>query len=604
MIQRVVVIAVVLALIFGGGTYAYRQLLPSDDGQARGPSYATVPVERGDIAVGVTTRGILQPAQSGWLYVPWPRVFFGNMPDRFNVVEVLVSEGDYVQQGQPIVQLDAASLQSSIDQARANLEQKRQNLADQLGISVAELGSVNPARGITLRAPIAGRVSLLEVARDGNLTKVGPGVAVQQGMPVARVVQDGRWSMTVHLVPAEAQQVRAGDRVQVRFSGFDGHVEATVMEVNTNPVPMRSSELLRCNSIGGGDEAVDSVVQVYRARVEGDNVGLIMPGMQASLSLPGTDGGTGTPLHYCAAVDGYAHQETLVSTADGVITTVHVADMQEVQAGDPILSLSGQETQRAIEFALEEIRRLEQELQSFETFAQDLLIRAPIEGVVSELQVEPGQTIEMGMSIGSIYNPNQMEIYVQVDDVDVLLVQQGAPVEITLDALPDETFRGEVSWISPSGRDQSGFTFFQVRIQVEGGPELRPGMQAQAFIDAGRAENVLLVPLEAVFQEDRQYKVEVLNEEGVPVVVPVEVGLMNDFLAEIKSGLEEGQQVVVGSSADLLPTRGTPDTILPGMGGGSGGGAGGDAPGDMPGDAVPEPDMPVEPMPMPGEGAG
>ncbi|HEX6989002.1 MAG TPA: hypothetical protein VF282_05985, partial [Bacillota bacterium] len=159
----------------------------------------------------------------------------------------------------------------------------------------------------------------------------------------------------------------------------------------------------------------------------------------------------------------------------------------------------------------------------------------------------------------------------------------------------------------PSGQDQSGFTFFQVRIQVEGGPELRPGMQAQAFIDAGRAEDVLLVPLEAVFQEDRQYKVEVLGEDGIPEVVPVEVGLMNDFMAEIRSGLEEGQLVVVGSSADLLPTRETPDTILPGVGGGSGEG-GGDGGGGGGGPAVdtplPEPDVPAEPLPAPEEGAG
>src|SRR5690606_17772895 len=229
-------------------------------------------------------------------------------------------------------------------------------------------GSVNPARGITLRAPIAGRVTLLDVTRDGTAVKVGPGVAVQQGMPVVRVVEDARWSMTVHLVPAETQRIRAGDLLHVRFDGFDGYVEATVVEVNDHPIPMRTAELTRCHAVGDGSQA--AVVQVYRGRVEGANVGLIMPGMKATLSLNGDLGAGSPPLHYCAVVDGYARQETVVSTADGVITTLHVADMQEVQAGDPILSLSGQETQRAIEAALNEIRQLEQEMESFEMFAQ------------------------------------------------------------------------------------------------------------------------------------------------------------------------------------------------------------------------------------------
>src|SRR5690606_34033060 len=288
------------------------------------------------------------------------------------------------------------------------------------------------------------------------------------------------------------------------------------------------------------EEPAGGVVQVYRARIEGDNVGLIMPDMQASIGLPNGAGGLGSWLYYCGTVDGYARQETVISTADGVVTTLHVTDMQQVQAGDPILSLSGQETQRAIEAAINEIRALEEQLRGFDMFLENLTIRAPMDGVVSELQVEPGQTVEMGSGIGNIYNPNEMEMYVEVDDVDVLLIQQGARVEITLDALPDQVFTGRVSWISPSGRDQCGFTFFQVRIQVEGGPELRPGMQAQAFIDGGRAENVLLVPLEAVVQEDRQYKVEVLNEDGVPVAVPVEVGVLDAFMAEMRRGREAG----------------------------------------------------------------
>ncbi len=90
-------------------------------------------------------------------------------------------------------------------------------------------------------------------------------------------------------------------------------------------------------------------------------------------------------------------------------------------------------------------------------------------------------------------------------------------------------------------------------------------MQAKAFIKAGSAKNILLVPLEAIFQEDGKNKVEVLQPDGTPKVVAVELGLMNDKVAEVKKGLVLGQKVITGSSADLLPSQKIQsDNLLPG----------------------------------------
>ena len=59
-------------------------------------------------------------------------------------------------------------------------------------------------------------------------------------------------------------------------------------------------------------------------------------------------------------------------------------------------------------------------------------------------------------------------------------------------------------------------------------------MQARAFIDAGSATDVLLIPLEAIFEEDGTHKVEVLNPDGTTKAVSVKLGLMNDREAEVK----------------------------------------------------------------------
>jgi multidrug efflux pump subunit AcrA (membrane-fusion protein) len=92
-------------------------------------------------------------------------------------------------------------------------------------------------------------------------------------------------------------------------------------------------------------------------------------------------------------------------------------------------------------------------------------------------------------------------------------------------------------------------------------------MNTNCFVDSGESTDTLLIPIEAVFEEDNKQKVEVLNESRDVEVVEIEVGLMNDMQVEVVSGLEEGQLVVTGSTKDLMPSQSVPenDTFLPGM---------------------------------------
>jgi RND family efflux transporter MFP subunit len=188
-----------------------------------------------------------------------------------------------------------------------------------------------------------------------------------------------------------------------------------------------------------------------------------------------------------------------------------------------------------------------------------------MDGVIARWEKQVGETVRPGEWMGYIFNTSDMGMWVQVDDVDVLMVKQGAPVKITLDALPGETFEGEVMQVATMGQDVNGIPQFGVDIRVKGGPKLRPGMQAHAYIDAGSAKNVLLVPLEAIFEEDKTPKVEILNKDGTTKVVTVKLGLMNDRVAEVQSGLNEGDLVITGSSADVLPSQhiGSKDSLLP-----------------------------------------
>lgn len=548
--QRVIMIVLIVAIVLGGGFYAYNQLVPPPEKENEGPVYSTKEVVRGDITVGVDVTGQLNPSRGGGIQAPgYPGLSAGS--SEYILEEILVEEGKPVSKGQVIARLEAPGLESDIKDLESKLKSDREHLAELTGVDVSRLDSINPARGITLCAPISGKVTGLNIIE---------GTELKQGQTVARIVDDSRFKMSINLHPAEFKKVKEGQRVVLKFPYFDGFYDAVVTDVNPNPIPA-----------DGGDDFGRGFV--YRATLEAENLGLVQPGMVVDVGLPGGDGET-TNVHFfanSAKVDGFVKEERVLSSVESVVTEVHVHDMDTVEKGDPLISLTGTDVQEMIEKKLDEIRQEESDLRELKSKFEQLEIKAPMDGIVARFNKMEGETLRPGEWMGHIYNTSDMRMWVQVDDVDVLLVKQEAPVEVTVDALPGETFKGKVTRVDTMGRDVNGIPRFGVEIRVEGGPQLRPGMQAHAYIDAGSAEDVLLVPLEAIFEEDGKSKVEILNPDGSTKVVAVKLGLMNDRVAEVKSGVKEGDLVITGSSADLLPSQhiGSKETILPGNQNGS-----------------------------------
>lgn len=577
--QRVLALIVILVIVLGGGFYAFRRLVPPSD-KASGPVYATEPVTRGDISVGVDASGTLDPAEGGGIQAPGGYGPNGPIPgpSSYIVEEVLVKEGDQVLPGQVLVRLSATQMQDEIKNRRQKLEADRLALARMLGVSPDQLATVEPGRGITMRAPIDGRVTGLAI-REGQ--------ELRQGQIVARVVDDSRFELLAKLVPLELGDVSVGSSIVLKFPAFDGFTEAVVTDINPDAVPEDSSVLndLLASSFEGA--STQGYVFVYYVTIEAQNAGLIRPGMLAQVGvskmIPGPpQGGQPTTVpavsffRYLGRVESYVREEQVLSGADAIATKVWVHDMQRVKSGDALVSLTGDDARETVLTLLELVRQQETELRDMLTLLEGLDIKATMEGVVANISAKPGQVVQAGEWFGSVFNTSNMRMWVQVDDIDVLAVRTGAPVEVTVDAVPGHPFTGVVEYVGMMGKDESGITQFQVTIKVEGGPELRPGMQATAHIDAGRASGVLLVPLEAIFEEDGQAKVEVLLPDGVVKVVPVELGLMNDRVAEVTSGLTEGQLVITGSTADLLPSQTIEgDSLLPGGAGGPEPGSGG-----------------------------
>ena len=522
------IVVIVIAVLF----FSVKMLVGNGTASDTGPIYATTPVTMGNIDVGVRSKGQLQPTYGGGIRVPGG-YSYGAPQINYTVEEILIEEGDEVTEGQLLIKLVSNELEVSLESKKDKYDALIEELAEITGKSKSEVLSINPAKGIVLTSPISGRIAGLNAEIGDTLTI---------GHIVTSVVDDSRFKLKAKLQTGDLKYVKAGSTVKMKFPYFDGYIDGVVESINSSPIPADSS---------GDDDFAGNFV--YLAYIVGENPGLIQQNMKCLVGVP-LEGDQVKMFEEKAVVDGFMDEEKLINKVEAIVTDVHVFDYESIEAGAPIVSLSGEEMQETIREKLEALRELQSEISDLRSQFDNLEIYSTMNGVVSYLETKVGESVSQGRWLGDIYNTGKMMLNVQVDDIDIINVRQGAIVNVTVDAVPGEKFEGKVTNVSSRGNTSGGVTKFDVFIEVTGGAGLRPGMQGTAYIDAGHADNVLLIPIEAVFEENGEEMVEILVE-GIPQLVKVELGLMNDRHAEVVSGLEIDQLVITGGTSDLLPSE-------------------------------------------------
>ena len=192
-------------------------------------------------------------------------------------------------------------------------------------------------------------------------------------------------------------------------------------------------------------------------------------------------------------------------------------------------------------------------LASLEQASQRLegsILKAPMAGIVSLVNVEAGQTINVNTPIVEIVDPSVVEVDGIVDEIDVLFVREGARTDISMDALPGQVLEGTVSTIASVARNQQGVVSYPIRIRVQlsEGLELREGLSATASIVIREELDVLLVPLQSLYGTFKQPVVRVLNNGRIEER-PVVLGNNDDFWVAVREGLAEGDQVIMEAQA-------------------------------------------------------
>jgi macrolide-specific efflux system membrane fusion protein len=199
----------------------------------------------------------------------------------------------------------------------------------------------------------------------------------------------------------------------------------------------------------------------------------------------------------------------------------------------------------------------------------DVTLTAAADGIVTAVNVTTGQNAPSGTAI-SIAS-SDLEVTTSVVETDVPLISVGQTASVTLTAV-NATLQGTVASIAPTGSSSgnNGAVNFSVEILLQDVPAtVRSGMSASVTITTASASNVLAVPSRALVGTAGNYSVRILNADNTVTVKPVEVGLVTSTLAEIKSGIQAGDRVITGTSAQQNSTTTTNSGRF---GGGLGGG--------------------------------
>lgn len=191
-------------------------------------------------------------------------------------------------------------------------------------------------------------------------------------------------------------------------------------------------------------------------------------------------------------------------------------------------------------------------------------IKAPFDCTILTRPVSVGQAVSgsggfnSGTEVLTIANLDEMVINAHVNQVDVTRLFINQAVDIQIDSVPGLKITGVVDRLAPQATIKNGIKGFACRIQLKAPDKrVRPGMTANISIPVASAENVVAVPLSAVFTEQGERFVYVKKDDGSMERTPVQIGVSDFFFAEVSKGLNGGEEV----SLEL------PDTKLPGASG-------------------------------------
>src|SRR6185369_12833704 len=181
----------------------------------------------------------------------------------------------------------------------------------------------------------------------------------------------------------------------------------------------------------------------------------------------------------------------------------------------------------------------------------DAVVRAPIVGIVSRRMVNAGEKVGIDAPMFTVVDLAKMEIEAPAPASEIPSVKVGQVAQFRVDGFGERVFDGRIERINPSAEQGSRSITLYVSVANRDGA-LKGGMFAKGQLILDKSAAAAVVPASALREEAGQAFVFTI-ENGKIARRPVSVGMREEGLVEIRSGLEKGIPVVRARIIDLKP---------------------------------------------------
>lgn len=206
------------------------------------------------------------------------------------------------------------------------------------------------------------------------------------------------------------------------------------------------------------------------------------------------------------------------------------------------------------------IKQAKIEVKIAETDLSYTVITSPIDGVVVSIPISEGQTVNSMQSaptIVQVADLKKMLIKPEISEGDITKLKKGQEVEFTILSLPEKVYKAKIDSIDPatttltddeyeeSASDTEAVYYYANVIVDNKDNNLRIGMTTTNTIKVAEAKDVITIPTTALYKKGDKYYVRTLREKEVVEEKEVKIGINDDMNTEIKSGLKEGEKLIL-----------------------------------------------------------
>jgi len=227
-----------------------------------------------------------------------------------------------------------------------------------------------------------------------------------------------------------------------------------------------------------------------------------------------------------------------VSSAEGAI----------IAAEDDLALITASPRQEDIDLYQAQVRQAEVKFQLLENQIREAVLRSPIDGQIVKVEKRVGELVQSMLQDAVIKLLPEIPFAIEADiyEEDIVKMEIGNPVSISLVAFPNRVFKGKVILINPAEKLIEGVVYYEITIGFEEIPEgIKPGMTADLVIKTASKENVLTIPKDAIQKKNGKTIVEVFKN-GEIQGREVEIGLRgSNDMVEVLSGISEGEEVIL-----------------------------------------------------------